>query len=365
VTGRHLLVFLGLGVLACVVGGCKEIEYPESFRYEFRPHPYKDAANNRQEITLDDEMAGQLSQALESFFGTPRNPTIRFEWSEETSQTAKNERDLLSDDNLRQGSALYRQHCLHCHGMMGDGNGPTGQFLNPKPRDFRTGLFKFRSTVKKSGDQIDTSMVQVAPSRADLLKTLRHGIPTASMPAFNLLTQKQLDQLVSYVIHLSLRGQVELFFAKKKEVPGESDVAEQVQKVTKRWLADAVSPLVPKRPSKPWDQLHAEGRATNWSAGRQIFLGDGACVQCHGKDGQASEIELPDNKTRKNEWGDPIQPRNLTLGFYRGGSRPIDIFYRIKLGISGSGMPAASDKLSDDQLWQLVDYVLSMPQQLR
>lgn len=364
-SGHRLPLLFGFGIAVFCFAGCRETEYPESFRYEFRPHYFKDASNNRQELVLDAETASQLNSALESFFGTPRNPTIRFDWQAEKGRIFEEESKLLSDESLRQGSILYRQHCLHCHGMMGDGAGPTGQFLNPKPRDFRTGLFKFRSTVRKSGDQIDTSVVQVAPSRADLLKTLRQGVPTASMPAFNLLEQKQLDQLVSYVIHLSIRGQVELYFAKRKEVPGESDVADQVQKTLKRWLADSSSPLIPKRPPKPWDELHAEGRSTNWSAGRQIYLGDGACVQCHGKDGQASEIEQPDNKTRKNEWGDPIQPRNLTLGFYRGGSRPIDIFYRIKLGITGSGMPAASDKLSDDQLWLLVDYVMSMPQQLR
>jgi hypothetical protein len=54
----------------------------------------------------------------------------------------------------------------------------------------------------------------------------------------------------------------------------------------------------------------------------------------------------------------------LTIGGYRGGSRPIDIFYRIRLGVAGSGMPAADPaSVKDEEVWYLVDYVLSLPQQ--
>ncbi len=44
------------------------------------------------------------------------------------------------------GYALYRRHCLHCHGVSGAGDGPTAPFLYPRPRDYRKGLFKFTST---------------------------------------------------------------------------------------------------------------------------------------------------------------------------------------------------------------------------
>ena len=44
------------------------------------------------------------------------------------------------------GYALYRLHCLHCHGVSGAGDGPTAPFLYPRPRDYRKGLFKFTST---------------------------------------------------------------------------------------------------------------------------------------------------------------------------------------------------------------------------
>ena len=47
-----------------------------------------------------------------------------------------------------QQRGLYRQHCVHCHGITGDGAGPTAQFLMPYPRDFRTGEFKFKRRYK-------------------------------------------------------------------------------------------------------------------------------------------------------------------------------------------------------------------------
>jgi hypothetical protein len=40
---------------------------------------------------------------------------------------------------------LYRRHCAHCHGISGDGRGPTAMILNPYPRDYRPGVFKFKS----------------------------------------------------------------------------------------------------------------------------------------------------------------------------------------------------------------------------
>ena len=56
-----------------------------------------------------------------------------------------------------------------------------------------------------------------------------------------------------------------------------------------------------------------------------------------------------------------IRPRNLRLGVYRGGLRPIDMYRRIKNGIEGTPMPAASDKLSDDDIWAIIEYVRFMP----
>lgn len=38
--------------------------------------------------------------------------------------------------NARQGQAPYVKYCLSCHGKLGDGRGPAGRQLNPKPADY-------------------------------------------------------------------------------------------------------------------------------------------------------------------------------------------------------------------------------------
>jgi len=61
-------------------------------------------------------------------------------------------------------------------------------------------------------------------------------------------------------------------------------------------------------------------------------------------------------------------PRNLRQGIYRGGRRRLDIFWRIYAGIPGTPMPAtgsatpgAKPTLTDAEIWNIVDYVLSLP----
>ena len=54
-------------------------------------------------------------------------------------------------------------------------------------------------------------------------------------------------------------------------------------------------------------------------------------------------------------------PRNLRLGNYRGGSRPVDLYLRIKNGIEGTPMPAAAVSLTSDDIWSLVEYVRQLP----
>jgi mono/diheme cytochrome c family protein len=69
---------------------------------------------------------------------------------------------------------LYREHCAHCHGITGDGAGPTAGFLNPYPRDYRKGWFKFKSTP-----------LDVRPTHDDLKKIVLDGIPGTAMPSFS------------------------------------------------------------------------------------------------------------------------------------------------------------------------------------
>jgi mono/diheme cytochrome c family protein len=165
-------------------------------------HPYHAKSKAIDDKVLRDptkvpaEQRKVLEDALEETFGTPAKPKVAG-LDETTSADLK-----LDEKTLAEGSSYYRVHCVHCHGVPGDGRGPTARWINPHPRDFRKGLFKFQSV-----DQTVTS--SRPPARADLLRTLRQGIEGTAMPTFNVLPEKELEALVSYVIHLSLRGKVE------------------------------------------------------------------------------------------------------------------------------------------------------------
>lgn len=101
------------------------------------------------------------------------------------------------------GYQLYRKHCLHCHGVTGDGAGPTADFLYPRPRDYRKGIYKFTSTTAGA-----------KPSRDDLWRTVNYGIHGTSMPGFEaLMTSSEIQQVIDYVIFLSIRGETEILVA--------------------------------------------------------------------------------------------------------------------------------------------------------
>ena len=69
----------------------------------------------------------------------------------------------------------------------------------PGPRDYRKGIFKFTSTA---GGQ--------KPTRDDLRKTIRYGLHGTSMPAFEaLMSAAEIEQVIDYMIFLSVRGETE------------------------------------------------------------------------------------------------------------------------------------------------------------
>src|SRR5215468_8203150 len=92
----------------------------------------------------------------------------------------------------------YRRYCFVCHGPMGDGNGESAQWLDPKPRDFTLGVFKCRSTPTGT-----------LPADQDLFDTIARGLDRSNMPPWNTFTAQQRANLVAWIKHYSPRWQTE------------------------------------------------------------------------------------------------------------------------------------------------------------
>ena len=116
--------------------------------------------------------------------------------------------------------------------------------------------------------------------------------------------------------------------------------------------------------------------AASRERGRRLYLSDkGKCYTCHGIQGRGDGYQTEEFQKKKSgelytrrglhdEWGHSLLPRNLTLGQYRGGRRPVDLFRRVYAGIKGTPMPAfGKTALTDKDIWDIVNYVMSLPYQ--
>jgi mono/diheme cytochrome c family protein len=68
--------------------------------------------------------------------------------------------DVAQAADAAAGKKIYDVNCLSCHGPAGKGDGPVGAALNPKPRDFSAGAFKFDADKDgKPGSDADLTLV--------------------------------------------------------------------------------------------------------------------------------------------------------------------------------------------------------------
>ena len=370
---------------------------------------------------FDPSYKQEIGSILTAIFGTPNEPLVPVLLKEDDPvlevMQPENIEMAAGPVNLKyhgKGGGLYRQHCSHCHGITGDGNGPTAASLNPYPRDFRLAKFKYKSTPLRS-----------VPRNHDLTKVLVNGVPGTSMPSFRTLPDDEIAALVDYVKFLTIRGQYERYLMAELsnleggeplidlelaqeyhrlaaiEEPNEEqeeeleEVEEQhldsmwsvvgerlMEDAIERWVdADDNETEIPDAPDA-FDSGH-EGHRDFVATGRELFYTRGNCAQCHGDTGMGNgQIESFDDWT--NDWiktpgvnpfnpktytqftqagalpPRPIQPRNLTEGRYRGGGQPEEIFLRITNGIEGTPMPA-TPALTSDEVWALVAYVKFLP----
>ena len=310
------------------VAGCEPAQVPEWSASE--------QLKSLEDAAARDKIVAQLSTA----FGTPLAPT-------------RPGADEEVRDHLQFGAKLYAKRCTQCHGVNGDGAGAAAEFLKPRPRDYRPGIFKFTSTPY--GER---------PRREDLLRTVREGVVGTSMPSFALLPPTELAAVVDYVILLAQRGETEVLATAYAEAEEEMEFNDVHQEVVAAWHRSAESVV---RPLTVMPAMTPE----SVELGRQAFLTEG-CSKCHGNDGRG---KTQDN-VGTDVWGFPTNAADITAGMLHGGQRPIDIYRRISSGINGTPMPSfravfdpegkdPATAKDPDTMWRLVHYVLHVANQRR
>ncbi len=362
------------------------------------------------EAELVDEHRQQIQAVLGDWFGTPdaprapKSPTT-FELDQKLLEVAAGPAGYVQrgddEDYLQRG--LYRQHCASCHGITGSGMGPAAAVLAPYPRDFRPGVFKFKSTYLPN-----------KPTDDDLRRVIEHGIPGTAMPSFSLLDDRQVDALVEYVKYLAMRGQVERELiaqvADEFDFDPENNTTEQpldpgedvhdralvnglVARISQPWTSREMHRVDADFDAVPSDHRLAAELSKSVERGRELFVSSRAkCTDCHGspggnvitkdfddwnaavadflrkndelaasidrrqgqlapltdaqRDRAAKQIARDQRTLRVRQqvaWQllEPqlARPRTLTEGVFRGGSEPIDLFRRIHQGVAGTPMP--------------------------
>ncbi len=205
----------------------------------------------------------------------------RWETLEPGEQALYNRRANL----IRRGREVYDKYCVGCHGEYGDGKGPAAERLQTQPRDFRRGVYKFRST---SSDSL--------PMEKDLYRTVTRGLAGVSMPAFPLMPHS--DKLA---------------------------VIEYIKTFYPYWDQDKAKRTLVHVPGAPQD-LQDQQRIAR---GRVVYL-EMECSKCHGIDGQgtgATQREFTDS------WGNPQRAFNFTRGSLKSGNSPEDIYRTFHTGL--------------------------------
>src|SRR5262245_2312456 len=214
-----------------------------------------------------------------------------------------------TEAQVERGRSVYTRRCAGCHGVKGDGNGPMATFLDPRPRDFRLGSFKFRTTPSGS-----------LPTDGDLYRTVTRGVRWTAMPTWHELPEKDRLAVIAYVKTFSLRW--------KEERPE--------------------PPIVIGDPPKATPDLLARGKA---------LYAQAKCAQCHGDEGKGdgpSAGELQDDSKF------PIRPTDFTRGQSKAGGDVRDIYRTMTTGLDGTPMPSFADSMSDAERWAISAYVLSL-----
>ncbi|MBI5773784.1 MAG: cytochrome c [Verrucomicrobia bacterium] len=214
------------------------------------------------------------------------------------------------------GRFVYQRNCVACHGEAGDGSGPMGLTALPRPRNFRAGIFKYRSTPSGA-----------LPTDDDLFRTVTQGIPGTAMPFFSeILTERDRRAVVQYV----------KTFSRKWRAPDNF----------------AAPVTIPEPPA--WFTDDAQSARRVESGGKLFAI---TCAGCHGANGDGKGEAAA---ALEDFWGRKLVPADLRRPWIHSGHEPTDIYKVLVTGLNGTPMASFADTTTEQQRWELVAYIESL-----
>ncbi len=225
---------------------------------------------------------------------------------------------------VTQGRELYQRNCATCHGANGDGDPITPERLDVTPRDFTGKSHRSRAVVFKFNTSNRPDMLALD---SDLKKTIKNGLPGTPMPGFSGFSDEELEAVIEYVKTFGYAA----------------------------WKFNQPTGPGMEVPEIPVDFRSAE----RVEIGRGLFVSR-ACQACHG-DVEMGGAPLPNQVADWFQDGEliAIVPRDYAHDPIR---RPAiqDMFRSIRLGVKGT--PMVSNKISDEDTWNLIAYILHVKQ---
>ena len=208
--------------------------------------------------------------------------------------------------NVARGKVVYERFCLSCHGELGNGEGEVAEWIDPRPRDYRQGTFKWRSTPSGS-----------LPLVSDLDKTIEDGVYGTYMPTWYAIGRRNRLDVIAYI-----------------------------QTFSPRWKSEKPQPPIAIPPDPGYNTASVQ-------RGRAIYEREN-CSQCHGPTALG---DGPSAHDLKNDWGYSIVPYDLTQGHIKCGNTGPDIYRVFMTGLNGTPMPAFADSIKPEEAWDLVHYI--------
>jgi mono/diheme cytochrome c family protein len=210
---------------------------------------------------------------------------------------------MPDDASYNRGRQSYAQNCAPCHGLAGDGRGWLGDYLVPRPEDFR-----WMSVMKVSQS-----------NQAQYLAKVTFGIPGTTMPTWGeFLPEKERWDLVHYLLQSLMAGR-----PTPKSVHGDGAVSARFATVS----------------SEEWKET---GHAISPADGNELY--GTYCATCHGSDGAGGG-----QGTDGSASGSPTPfPATMTEGY---------VLWRMSQGVPGTMMYAFESVLTETEMWDITSYV--------